>query len=546
MYFHKVGLFACAVLTIAITVLIIVGNVIVIISVLVHPPLRQAHNSLLVSLAVADLAVGLLVVPLNIVTIIFNGQWIFGPIWCTVHMAADIFFCTASILNLCTVAVDRYLVIRYPAYYLNHRTLTTFFSFIILVYLLSALIVIPPLFGWAAPDYATFQMANHTRFQCSFNNEIGYVIYSSLGSFYLPASLLVIIYVKLFHLIRSRLKVSRTSALYCATRSHLVPGVASYSSVPSCSVSRAEVICTGSITPLPHGTHNPEKAQNDIYEIDHLSYANYLQGKSERVGYFGNNPFLTRPSTSSTSGPCVGNQSMTLKCQNSVRRDHQIYRSLKDYQNLASPVNLRVSLYRKGIVSYSTRSFVPESREFDLHDKVLTHCSLTQRSQENVSLHTVGCSATSNLTQERLTPKLTNRIANILSKRELKLAVVNVIRHNSSVKIEEKADHQRTTPTGLRSIEITAQIRQQVSMNHERRAVRTLLIIVGTFVLCWLPFFIMYLLTALCHEYCPLDWTIQQGITWLGYANSAMNPIIYTVFNMDFQTALRHLFHCNS
>ncbi|TPP66095.1 Tyramine/octopamine receptor [Fasciola gigantica] len=194
MYFHKVGLFVCAVLTIAITVLIIVGNVLVIISVLVHPPLRQVHNILLVSLAVADLAVGLLVVPLNIVTIIFKGHWIFGPIWCTVHVAADIFFSTASILNLCTVAVDRYLVIRYPAYYLNHRTLTTFFSFIILVYLLSALIVIPPLFGWAAPDYVTFQMANHTRFQCSFNNEIGYVIYSSLGSFYLPASLLVIIY----------------------------------------------------------------------------------------------------------------------------------------------------------------------------------------------------------------------------------------------------------------------------------------------------------------------------------------------------------------
>lgn len=80
-----------------------------------------------------------------------------------------------------------------------------------------------------------------------------------------------------------------------------------------------------------------------------------------------------------------------------------------------------------------------------------------------------------------------------------------------------------------------------ISAAKERRGVRVLGIILGCFTLCWTPFFIMYVVVQFCGD-CSINPHIEMFITWLGYSNSAMNPIIYTVFNRDYQIALKRLF----
>ena len=84
--------------------------------------------------------------------------------------------------------------------------------------------------------------------------------------------------------------------------------------------------------------------------------------------------------------------------------------------------------------------------------------------------------------------------------------------------------------------------RQKISLSRERRAARTLGVIMGSVIVCWLPFFCVYLLQAwgLCAHA-----GLFQSLTLLGYVNSALNPLIYTVFNTDFRKSFKRiLFEC--
>ncbi|XP_076294475.1 octopamine receptor beta-1R isoform X2 [Lasioglossum baleicum] len=87
---------------------------------------------------------------------------------------------------------------------------------------------------------------------------------------------------------------------------------------------------------------------------------------------------------------------------------------------------------------------------------------------------------------------------------------------------------------------ISTSIRQQTkSWRAEHKAARTLGIIMGAFLLCWLPFFLWYLTTSLCGEACYCPDTVVTVLFWIGYFNSALNPLIYAYFNRDFREAFK-------
>lgn len=85
----------------------ICGNLLVVISVCFVKKLRQPSNYLIVSLAVADLSVALAVMPFVSVTDLIGGRWIFGQVFCNVFIAMDVMCCTASIMTLCVISIDR-------------------------------------------------------------------------------------------------------------------------------------------------------------------------------------------------------------------------------------------------------------------------------------------------------------------------------------------------------------------------------------------------------------------------------------------------------
>lgn len=61
--------------------------------------------------------------------------------------------------------------------------------------------------------------------------------------------------------------------------------------------------------------------------------------------------------------------------------------------------------------------------------------------------------------------------------------------------------------------------------------------------MCWTPFFVVHTTRALCPA-CAVPPRLVSAVTWLGYVNSALNPLIYTAFNPDFRAVFRRALRC--
>ncbi|KJH41992.1 7 transmembrane receptor [Dictyocaulus viviparus] len=194
-----------AIITIAsmltVMLIIILGNLLVVFTVYHDRKLRlQRQNWLIISLALADLFVGLLVMPLTLIYEVV-GEWKMGNVLCEIWLALDVLFVTASILHICAISLDRYFSVTSPLTYPAKRTPKRMFIYIGVSWIVSLLICLPPIFGWR-PD--------RRPGECAVSNDVGYVLYSSLGSFYIPVIVLVIVYAKIYSITikhsRQRLK----------------------------------------------------------------------------------------------------------------------------------------------------------------------------------------------------------------------------------------------------------------------------------------------------------------------------------------------------
>ena len=77
-----------------------------------------------------------------------------------------------------------------------------------------------------------------------------------------------------------------------------------------------------------------------------------------------------------------------------------------------------------------------------------------------------------------------------------------------------------------------------------RRSARTLGLIIGGFVVCWLPFFVVATTMPFCPD-CDVPATVSSVVLWLGYSNSLLNPAIYAIWDRAFRRAFRRLGTCD-
>lgn len=106
----------------------------------------------------------------------------------------------------------------------------------------------------------------------------------------------------------------------------------------------------------------------------------------------------------------------------------------------------------------------------------------------------------------------------------------------SKKKKKKRRHYQSPTPSGTAASSSTGHNSYHVS---DHKAAVTLGIIMGVFLICWVPFFCVNIVAAFCKTCIPP--IVFKILTWLGYSNSAFNPIIYSIFNLDFRLAFQKI-----
>uniref|UniRef100_A0A8C5WPQ3 Alpha-2B adrenergic receptor n=1 Tax=Laticauda laticaudata TaxID=8630 RepID=A0A8C5WPQ3_LATLA len=176
----------------------IFGNVLVIIAVLTSRSLKAPQNLFLVSLAAADILVATLIIPFSLVNELM-GYWYFSKTWCKSYLALDVLFCTASIVHLCAISLDRYWSVSQAIEYNFKRTPRRIKCIILMVWLVSALISLPPLVLKENRNLAKEDIP-----KCELNNEPWYVLSSSTCSFFAPCVIMILVYLRIYFIARRR------------------------------------------------------------------------------------------------------------------------------------------------------------------------------------------------------------------------------------------------------------------------------------------------------------------------------------------------------
>ncbi|XP_028967290.1 5-hydroxytryptamine receptor 1-like [Galendromus occidentalis] len=168
-----------------------IGNILVCVSVMSVRRLRHPSNYLLVSLAVSDLCVALLVMPFAMYFDVV-GKWYLGNTICDLWVSFDVASCTASILNLCMISVDRYMAITRPLTYGVRRTSKRICVYVAGVWTMACLISIPPVIV-LGNEHGTDEEPG-----CQVCQSIAYQLYATLGAFYIPLIIMIVMYYKIY------------------------------------------------------------------------------------------------------------------------------------------------------------------------------------------------------------------------------------------------------------------------------------------------------------------------------------------------------------
>ena len=191
---NVIGIVILSILAGLLTIYTITSNLMVIVAFKINRKLHTLNNYCLVSLAVSDLTVGIFLMPMYTVYL-FIGYWPLRTILCDIWLSLDYGLCTASVVNLFVIALDRLLSVTKPLTY--RRTPRKMGVLIAFAWIVSLLIWPPWIFVWPYIDGKLIVPINECYVQFLVTNSMMTALLSGL-SFYTPVILTTILYYILY------------------------------------------------------------------------------------------------------------------------------------------------------------------------------------------------------------------------------------------------------------------------------------------------------------------------------------------------------------
>ncbi|TRY85113.1 hypothetical protein DNTS_023051 [Danionella cerebrum] len=485
---HRMNNAVLGIFLATLSLLTVVMNLLVLFAVRKERTLHTVGNLYIVSLSIADLIVGATVMPLNLVYLL-EDEWKLGHVVCQFWLVMDYVASTASIFSLFILCLDRYRSVRHPLQYLKYRTRGRATLLICSAWLLSISWIIPIL-GWRVFVHVERKPESENQCDTDFRFVTWFKVLTAILNFYIPSFLMLLFYSQIFIAVRDHYREWENFA-------------------------------------GPLG-----KAEGD----ETLSNGLQLQ--------------KTRASAGESLASHVFSPNEGLLDQYSLEQHFPSRGTASENQDFASEAK-RTMFYKKKAVFSLVKRSRKTSQDPELSFQSDDGETMAELPTRNPSLslaflpadNTSQPKAFSNANQcATLVP---NSVGNLCESAPTTTVLCTPpsppspwaensppmdIPHSLSA----KQSWQKVCEQSKQSI-------HSMRIRKERKAARQLGFIIGVFMACWIPYFITFMVMALC-ESC-VHHELHMFTIWLGYINSTLNPFIYPLCNENFKRVFKKIFH---
>ncbi|KZS04639.1 putative Sphingosine 1-phosphate receptor 1 [Daphnia magna] len=485
----------------------------------------------------------------------------------------DVTCSTSSILNLVAISIDRYIAVTQPLKYARHKNHKRVWLTIGLVWAISAAIGLPITLGLNNTE-------RRISTDCAFYNE-DFVIYSSLSSFYIPCIIMVFLYYQIFKGIRERAK--RATANRKPQHAHLMDNLAPHTK-------RLAETAIGGPPPMA-GNQQQQRVHVNAVAVAKgnaaCDTASVADTSPSNAGALAGSLLSSAPAVTLAKTTLLGrNASMTMKHGSLFDEDKATDQGSGSQDDDDDDDNNGEEWAEEGSNSglprdISTENKVPASGLAST--TLLLTTTTTTVAAATASTVTGLSNGDSNYNNQ---PQATGSLGHSLLTDGVSCLSLPTSQPATSKKIKQqrgKANRSGGSSCGVDSTACTPpsgsgngggngadkeskqyqtagsrftiykvnkasrKKREKSSAKKERKATKTLAIVLGVFLICWVPFFTCNIMDAICTKFerdCQPGGTAFQLTTWLGYVNSFINPVIYTIFNLEFRKAFKRILVC--
>ncbi|XP_033106533.1 muscarinic acetylcholine receptor M3-like [Anneissia japonica] len=573
-----------ATLMICVSIVTSIGNALVIHAIRTEKRLQTVSNYFIMSLAVADMLIGLIVTPLSMLLFVSDQKWILGLPICQAWLSVDYVCSTASIFNLFVLSLDRYWSITSPLRYIRKRTVKRAAVMISFVWIFSSLWIIPILF-WHMVFLGGKRSIEAHECETEFHNNLVFKIITAAFNFYIPLVVMVYIYIRIYWEIRRRSELAVGRKTYGFKKkigdedARMVTQQLDLTSAQGGSFGDECDYEYESMSTSKEGTINNEVAKkinyvnrqndNEREQFEELLSMKTIDIKSRDIDIEDDEDLKEDGfHMDSNSNFEMDLSDLTSKLSAEAQEDNSETQESKIIQNgLCTQTKLPIRRCSSDLEYIPSQSYanstyaipdipIAESNSSEnLHSKVPPKKRRVRRtvSSQQFETSTYTVLQTVNENEEAICIERTNSVMiQCMKSKSSSFPRQKHTQHNRPI-VSQNGD-AAPVQTFSRSASLSRRLGitlqtgiagetlgkiKRFSLSKEKKALKQLGAIVGCFVICWLPYFVVFMIVSFC-EKCVNEHFYYSTI-WLGYINSALNPFIYPLCNNNFRVAFRRM-----